>query len=218
MGSGLYATPNYDSAITYAIGASNPYYSGGRGCAKNIILLNLALINNIENLNKNDDTLVVADLLDYKNCKGILLKEKRNYTDDEWKTLIKDKDFIVNITEKTGSEIVFLNDICKKLKYVKITKNEDDICKKKINEMVNEEYYDKSDIKHKCIKNKLVECPTTCEFLKSLKQLPENINKDGKKAIVNCDTGDFDYKDDPYRKKYLKYKQKYLKLKKINYN
>lgn len=219
MGSGLYATPQYESAQGYAIGASQPYYSGGKGCAKYIFLLNLALINNnyIDNFNKDDETLVIADIKDYEDCKGILLKEKKNYSEDKWKNLIKNKNFIVNITERTGSEIVFLNDINGKLKYVNITKLDSDICKKKINYMLKTEYYNKSDKKHDCIENKIPkECPTTCEFLKSNKELPENINKDGKKAIVNCDTGEFDYKDDPYRKKYLKYKQKYLKLKKIN--
>lgn len=198
LGNGLYATPEKQVAIDYANATSTSLFSSGMGCAKNILIRQIGC-NNIE---------------DYNLCKGIILDEKKNYSEEEWNRYTRGKHFILN---KTLDELVFISNMGGKIVYKNIEKIEpmDGLkshCKKPFNIIknvnVNEDEL-KRMYPHPCYTDDKP-CPTTCEYLKATNQLPltgENNNK-----IINCDTGE--YESQSFKNKYLKYKMKYLELKK----
>lgn len=195
-GNGLYATSSYDVAQAYANATASTLFSSGNGCAKHVIIREIGCDN----------------LADYNLCKGIILKEKKDYSEEEWNRHTKGKHFILSLTL---DELVFIDNMDGKIVYKNINKEEPtdglkSICKKPFNliEGTNANIEElKLKYPHECHKTG-VACPSTCEYLKSINQLPKTGNLHTK--TVNCSTGEYEV----YKNKYLKYKMKYLELKK----
>lgn len=192
FGNGLYTTPNFGAAKDYAEGIALPLILGGQGCSKNIFIRTIKVKDN-----------------KYDKIKGIILQEKKNYTEDEWNFLIKDDiNFIVNGTDSDGSELVFIKNKDNLLIYDDPILKENENCNQPYNYYNFQKNHDilKQNY-HECLDNDKIKCPSTCNYLKARDQLP--YNNDGTR--INCGT-------DEYKIKYLKYKIKYLKLKQFIYN
>lgn len=171
FGNGLYTTPIQDAARLYGSNTCLPFFLSGIGCSNTCVILKIGFT-------------------DIDTMKGIFMKEKIKYTNDnEWNELIKDKDFIINNTH--NSEIIFTSNAKNKVILKQIIPFNIDIFDDPIRCNIPYNTYpgtpEPTDAKviltseEDCIKNK-TPCPSTCNLLKSKKgnnnftQIPDHVN------------------------------------------
>ena len=221
MGSGLYLTPDYETASTYGDATIGTLYDGRYGCANGKIILG------INTNNKN--------IREYEKIKGRLLQPMKYYYKHGdvigkkiWNYLTKDMSFVANIDSLNNTEIILLPKAKTEFIIENVIKKENSyICQTNFdrsassNKKTAQEYDDfKKLYPHICHdKKQNIDCPSSCEYLKNTGGLPQNlVNENGviKKISAECGTDAFIYvgggKTELMKKKYMKYKEKNILL------